>query len=167
MPHREKWVYNTLETNLLGLIVEEATQMPLANYAASKIVEPAGLAGDMFWMQDLSGGNIGGCCISLRLSDYARFGQFALEGGHGTVPDGWFTDAGKPHVSFAPRAPGFGYGYQWWAYPNGAYGAQGIFGQAITIVPEKRLVVAVVSNWPTATSSDYRNSFREVVSQIN
>lgn len=166
-PPGEKWVYNTLETNLLGLIVEEATQMPLANYAASKIVEPAGLAGDMFWMQDLSGGNIGGCCISLRLSDYARFGQFALEGGHGTVPDGWFTDAGKPHVSFAPRAPGFGYGYQWWAYPNGAYGAQGIFGQAITIVPEKRLVVAVVSNWPTATSSDYRNSFREVVSQIN
>lgn len=166
-PPGEKWVYNTLETNLLGLIVEEATKMPLATYAAGKIVEPAGFAGGMFWMQDMTGGNIGGCCLSLRLADYARFGQFALEGGHGTVPDGWFTDAGRPHVSFAPGAPGFGYGYQWWAYPNGAYGAQGIFGQAITIVPDKQMVVAVVSNWPTATSSDYRNRFRQVVSQID
>ena len=164
-PAGEKWVYKTLETNLLGLIVEEATGQSLAAYAAPKIVDPAGFEGGLFWMQDLTGGNIGGCCISLRLSDYARFGQFALEGGEGVVPDGWFEKAGSPLVDFAPRAPGFGYGYQWWTYP-GAYGAQGIFGQAITIVPQEKLVVAVVSNWPTATSSAYRAQFLALVRQI-
>ena len=164
-PAGEKWVYKTLETNLLGLIVEEATGQSLAAYAAPKIVDPAGFEGGLFWMQDLTGGNIGGCCISLRLSDYARFGQFALEGGEGVVPDGWFEKAGSPLVDFASRAPGFGYGYQWWTYP-GAYGAQGIFGQAITIVPEEKLVVAVVSNWPTATSSAYRAQFLALVRQI-
>ncbi|MBT8427054.1 MAG: beta-lactamase family protein, partial [Erythrobacter sp.] len=153
-PAGEKWVYKTLETNLLGLIVEEATGKSLAAYAAEKIVEPAGFEGGLFWMQDLTGGNIGGCCLSLRLSDYARFGQFVLEGGEGVVPDGWFAEAGSPLVEFGPRAPGYGYGYQWWTYPGDTYGAQGIFGQAITIVPSQNLVVAAVSNWPTATSSD-------------
>ena len=166
-PAGEKWVYKTLETNLLGLIVEEATGKSLAAYSAEKIVSPAGFEGPMFWMQDLTGGNIGGCCLSLRLSDYARFGQFVLEGGDGVVPQGWFAEAGASVVEFGPQAPGFGYGYQWWAYPGGNYGAQGIFGQAITIVPSQNIVVAVVSNWPTATSSEYRTQFRELVRQIS
>jgi CubicO group peptidase (beta-lactamase class C family) len=165
-PAGEKWVYKTLETNLLGLIVEQATGKSLAAYAAEKIVEPAGFEGGLFWMQDLTGGNIGGCCLSLRLADYARMGQFALEGGEGVVPEGWFATAGSSLVDFAPQAPGFGYGYQWWTYPGGKYGAQGIFGQAITIVPEEGLVVAAVSNWKTATSRANRDGFRELVGQI-
>ena len=162
-PAGEKFVYKTLETNLLGLIVEEATGKSLAAYAADKIVGPAGFAGSLFWMQDLTGGNIGGCCLSLTLADYARFGQFALEGGRGVVPENWFADAGAPQVDLGG---GFGYGYQWWTYPGGQYGAQGIFGQAITIDPSRNLVVALVSNWPSATTSDYRNRFRTLVGQI-
>ena len=162
-PAGEKWVYKTLETNLLGLIVEEATGRTLADYAGEKIARPAGFAGKLFWMQDLTGGNIGGCCLSLRLSDYARFGQFVLEGGEGVVPAGWFAEAGSPQVQFGN---GFGYGYQWWAFPGGNYGAQGIFGQAITILPQEDMVVAVVSNWPTATSNDNRNAFRALVAKL-
>ncbi len=165
-PAGEKWVYKTLETNLLGLIVEEATGKSLAAYAAEKIVEPAGFEGGLFWMQDQTGGNIGGCCLSLRLADYARFGQFVLEGGDGVVPDGWFAKAGSPQVDFGPQVPGYGYGYQWWTYPGDTYGAQGIFGQAITIVPSDNLVVAAVSNWPTASSSNNRAAFQALVRQV-
>lgn len=162
-PAGEKWVYKTLETNLLGVLVEEATGRSLADYAKEKVVDPAGFSGDLFWMTDLTGGNIGGCCLSLRLSDYARFGQFVLEGGEGVVPQGWFAEATGRQVTF--DMPGFGYGYQWWTYP-GAYGAQGIFGQAITIVPEDRLVVAVVSNWPVASSRDLRLQWGGLVQKI-
>jgi len=151
-----RWVYKTGETNLIGLLVENAVGRPLAEYAKSKIVDPAGFAGPMFWMVDPRGGNIGGCCLSLTLADYARMGLFALEGGKGLVPEGWFAEAGAAKVSFAPEMPGFGYGYQWWAYPEGAYGAQGIFGQAITIVPAKRLVIAYVGNWPRASGGPER-----------
>lgn len=161
-----KWVYKTGETNLIGVLVENAVGKPLAEYAKTRIVDPAGFAGDLFWMVDPRGGNIGGCCLSIRLSDYARMGLFALEGGKGVVPDGWFADAGKAQVDFAPDAPGFGYGYQWWAYPGGSYGAQGIFGQAITLVPEKKLVVAVVSNWPAATSRVHRAATAAMVAKI-
>lgn len=151
-----KWVYKTGETNLIGLLVENAVGKPLAEYAKAKIVDPAGFAGDLFWMVDPRGGNIGGCCLSIRLADYARMGLFALEGGKGVVPDGWFAEAGKAQVSFGPNAPGFGYGYQWWVYPGGNYGAQGIFGQGITLVPSKGLVIAFVSNWSKASGGPER-----------
>ena len=147
-PAGEKWVYKTLETNLLGDIVAAATGQSLAAYAKEKIVDPAGFAGGLFWMTDLTGGNIGGCCISIRLSDYARMGQWVLEGGQPSVPEGWFEQAGAAQVDLGKD---YGYGYQWWTYPGDFYGAQGIFGQYITIVPEQRMVIAVVSNYPTAT----------------
>ena len=158
-----KWVYKTGETNLLGMIVENAVGLPLATYAKNKIVNPAGFEGDLFWMTDPRGGNVGGCCLSITLSDYARMGQFVLEGGEGVVPEGWFAKAGSPIVDLGN---GFGYGYQWWTYPGENFGAQGIFGQSITIVPSENLVVAVVSNWPTATSNDYRGAWRNVVGKI-
>lgn len=163
-PAGEKFVYKTGETNLIGVVVENAVGLPLAAYAQRKIVEPAGFEGGLFWMTDPRGGNIGGCCLSLRLSDYARMGQFALEGGRNIVPEGWFAAAGAPQVKFG--TPGFGYGYQWWTYPGDKYGAQGIFGQAITIVPEKSLVIAVVSNWPVASSQELRLSWLQLVDAI-
>ena len=161
-----KWVYKTGETNLIGLLVENAVGKPLAEYAQTKIVAPAGLAGGMFWMTDLRGGNIGGCCLSITLADYARVGQFALEGGKGVVPDGWFAEAGKAQVDFAPARPGFGYGYQWWVYPNGSFGAQGIFGQGITLVPAKGLVFAYIGNWTKASGGPERRMMLEATAKV-
>ncbi|KPP96549.1 serine hydrolase [Erythrobacter sp. HL-111] len=163
-----KFVYKTGETNLLGMLVENAVGLPLAEYAQEKIVEPAGFAGPMFWMTTPLGGNIGGCCLSLRLSDYARMGQFVLEGGKGVsgrqvVPEDWFAEAGARLVDF--ENGGFGYGYQWWTYPGGSFGAQGIFGQSITIIPDRKLVVAIVSNWPTATGA-YRGEWSDLITRL-
>lgn len=163
-PAGEKWVYKTGETNLIGVLVENAVGLPLAEYAKTKIVDPAGFEAGMFWMTDLRGGNIGGCCLSLRLADYARMGQFVLEGGQGKVPDGWFARAGDSIVDFDDS--GTGYGYQWWSYPGPNYGAQGIFGQAITILPEKRMVLAVVSNWSTASNSEVRARWLALAEKI-
>jgi CubicO group peptidase (beta-lactamase class C family) len=161
-----KWVYKTGETNLIGVLVENAVGMPLAEYAKAKIVDPAGFRGDLFWMVDPRGGNIGGCCLSITLEDYARMGQFVLEGGKGVVPDGWFAEAGAAQVDFGPNAPGFGYGYQWWTYPQGTFGAQGIFGQGITLFPDKGVVIAYVGNWAKASGGPERARFLEVSRKI-
>lgn len=162
-----KWVYKTGETNLIGVLVENAVGKPLAEYAQSKIAEPAGFAGGLFWMVDPRGGNIGGCCLSITLADYARMGQFALEGGKGIVPEGWFTEATDSAVDFGTS--GFGYGYKWWTYPQGTYGAQGIFGQGITIFPQQRVIVAYVGNWATASGGPERgqilNLSRKIVAE--
>jgi CubicO group peptidase (beta-lactamase class C family) len=84
------------------------------------------------------------------------------------VPEGWFAEAAAPQVDFGeddPRRAGFGYGYQWWTYPQGNFGAQGIFGQSITIMPEEGLVVAIVGNWPTATGK-YRGQWFRLINRI-
>lgn len=164
-PAGSKWVYKTLETNLLGDIVAAATGRSLAAYAKQKIVDPAGFAGGLFWMTDLTGRNIGGCCLSVRLSDYARMGQWVMEGGQPSVSADWFAKAGARQADIG--APGYGYGYQWWTNPNG-FGAQGIFGQYITIVPAQRLVIAVVSSHPSATGkalSQARNALWRAIEE--
>lgn len=162
-----KWVYKTGETNLLGLVVENAVGLPLAEYAQGRIVRQAGFAGGLFWMVDPRGGNIGGCCLSLTLGDYARLGQFVLEGGKGSVPDGWFTEAATPAPPMAGATP-VSYGYQWWIYPEiNAFGAQGIFGQGIMILPQRQLVVAMLGNWSTASNPTIRQKWRSVVAKID
>ena len=169
-PAGEKWVYKTGETNLIGVLVENAVGETLAEYAKRKIVDPAGFEHSLFWQTDLSDRSVGGCCLSASLPDYARFGQFALEGGHGVVPGRWFVEAGAPQVEFGG---GYGYGYQWWTYPNtgptafdGPFGAQGIFGQSITLYPREKAVVAIVSNWPRATGQDLSVERRKLLDAV-
>ena len=144
------WEYKTGETNLIGTLVSRATGQRLSDYAKRESVAPADFAGDWFWTADVAATNVGVCCLSLRLSDYSRMGLFAMGGGKGQVPDGWFAAAGSSQADTG--IAGVGYGYQWWVYAGGNYGAQGIFGQAITIFPEQNVVIAAVSNWPVASS---------------
>jgi len=162
-PPGTKWVYKTGETNLVGVLVARATHKPLANYLSEKVWKPYGMEADAYWMVDTSGQEIGGCCLSVRLRDYARMGQFVLEGGKGAVNADWFPAALSTK---AELEPGYGYGYQWWTYPLGTYGAQGIFGQTIFIDPTDRLVVVMVSNWPHATGNAYGDARREFTTKL-
>ena len=148
-----KFVYKTGETNLIGVLVQRVYARPMTAVLEEKVWRPSGMTRDLFWMVDETGQNIGGCCLSASLSDYARFGEWVRRGGTDVVPDGWFADAGRNQVPGQAR-PGQGYGYQWWTYPDGRFGAQGIFGQSITIDPATRTVVAVNSNWPKATGPE-------------
>lgn len=151
-----KWLYKTGETNLIGVLVTKATGKSLARYAQEKIWQPYGMERDLFWMTDSSGQDIGGCCISVSLRDYARLGQFVLDdgviNGRRVVPKGWFASATRAHA----RVPGgdTGYGYQWWVNADGSFQAQGIFGQMIYIDPLRKLVVVLSGAWPQASNPD-------------
>jgi CubicO group peptidase (beta-lactamase class C family) len=151
-PPGEKWVYKTGETNLIGVLVTKATGKSLATYLTERVWQPYGMERDAFWMIDGTPQDLGGCCMSVSLRDYARIGQFALEGGKGVVPDDWFANATAAKAQTG--RPGFGYGYQWWTYPKGRFGAQGIFGQGITVDPARRIVIAQSAAWPKATGAD-------------
>ena len=148
-----KWVYKTGETNLIGVLVMRATGKPLATYLSEKVWKPYGMERDAFWMVDPSGHEVSGCCLSVSLRDYARLGQFVLEGGKGVVPADWIARSTRAQADIG--MPGYGYGYQWWTYPNGRYGAQGIFGQTIRVDPKTRTVIVVSAAAPKATDRDY------------
>ncbi len=158
-----KWVYKTGETNLIGVLVARATGRSLADYAAEKIWKPAGFERDGFWMIDASGHEVGGCCLSVSLRDYARMGQFILEGARGVVPTGWVAAATGTVV--ATGNPAQSYGYQWWTQP-GRFDAQGIYGQMIHVDPKRRLVVAIVGAWPAAVGPQFSAKREALLAKI-
>ncbi len=151
-PAGQVWNYSTGETNLIGVLVIEATGKTLSDYLAEKIWAPYGMAQDATWLLNEDGTEISGCCIQATTRDFARFGQFMLDGaainGESIVPEGWVEQATVKQVGIG--SPGFGYGFQWWTYDNGAYAADGIFGQGIFIDPSRNLVIATNSSWSSA-----------------
>ena len=148
-PAGERWNYSTGETNLVGVLINRATGRTLADYLEEKVWRPAGMQQDGTWLLSKSGQEISGCCMQAAARDYARFGQFILEGaragGASILPDGWLQEATRKHADIG--APGRGYGYQWWTYDDGSYSARGIFGQGIFIDPKRELVIVTNANW--------------------
>ncbi|MCL4671976.1 MAG: beta-lactamase family protein [Sphingomonadaceae bacterium] len=153
-PAGEKWVYKTGETNLIGVLVSEATGKPLAEYLSEKVWAPFGMEQDATWLLGSTGHEVAGCCIQAATRDMARFGLFimggGMAGGEQVLPDGWIAAATTRQADIG--VPGKGYGYQWWTYDDGTYAAQGIFGQGIFIDPARKLVIASNSNWPRASA---------------
>ncbi|WP_284336412.1 serine hydrolase domain-containing protein [Comamonas sp. NoAH] len=169
-----RWLYSTGETNLVGTLVQQATQKPLATYLSEKIWGPVGMEQQATWLLSKSGQEIGGCCVQASPRDYARLGLFILNGaqvnGQSIVPEGWWTEATTKRTEIG--LPGRGYGYQWWTYDDGSYAARGIFGQGIFIDPQRQLVIVSNANWaggardPQATEA--REAFyREVQKAID
>lgn len=148
-----KWVYKTGETNLIGVLASSAANKPLAEYLSEKVWKPFGMEQDATWLLGSTGHEVSGCCIQAATRDYARFGLFimggGIAGGEQVLPDGWITEATTKQADIG--SPGRGYGYQWWTMDDGAYIAQGIFGQGIFIDPKRDLVIASNGNWPQAT----------------
>jgi CubicO group peptidase (beta-lactamase class C family) len=145
-PPGTKWVYKTAETNLVGVLVAEATGKPLADYLSEKIWRPYGMARDAEWMIDEVGHEQGGCCLAMTLRDYGRFGQFILDGarvnGEPIVADSWLPGATRTQI---PIGSGAGYGYQWWTNDDGTFEARGIYGQALHIDRARHLVIVINS----------------------
>lgn len=163
-PPGTKWVYKTGETNLIGVLVSHATHKTLADYLSEKVWRPYGMEQDAAWITSPTGQEFGGFGLSVALHDYARMGQFILEGGHGVLPSDWLAKATTKQADIG--APGHGYGYQWWTNDDGTYDARGIFGQMIHIDPRRRLVVAINGDWPTAVGpqlSAKRQAFLDAV----
>ena len=154
-PAGTKFNYNTVEVNLAGLILNKAVGKPIAEYLSEKIWKPFGMHADANWVKSRSlKKELGGCCISATLRDYALLGLFAanngidLDGKQILHPE-WMQKATRSTSSYK------GYGYYWWLRPGGIYFASGSFGQQIEIDPSQQMVVAVQSYWPTAFNNYY------------
>jgi CubicO group peptidase (beta-lactamase class C family) len=163
VPAGTRWHYSTGETNLVGVLLAQATGKPLSVYLSEKIWKPAGMERDATWILNRSGQEISGCCIQAATRDFARFGLFILDGaridGRSIVPDGWLSEATSTRTAIGQQ--GRGYGYQWWTYADGSYAARGIFGQGLFIDPKRRIVIASNANWGGGASDRTASAARE------
>lgn len=151
-PAGESWVYNTGESYLIGLLMQNATGKSLADYCSEQLWSRLGMESDAsWWSESPDGMTISGSGMHATLRDYGRFGQFVLDEGRigddRLLPDGWNSEAGAAFDIGHQTIP---YGYMWWIpmLPDpllaGSFQAEGIYGQHIHINPRERLVVVVL-----------------------
>lgn len=149
-----KFFYSTGDTDLLAIVVSNAVGKSLSEYLSEKIWQPYGMERNAYWVVDPAGNERGGGGITMTLRDYARIGQFTLDGGKigstvQVLPSEWLAEATRAQVAFRPGSYSddrLGYGYLWWIYKN-AYAARGHAGQAIFVYPKGKVVIAINSVW--------------------
>jgi CubicO group peptidase (beta-lactamase class C family) len=152
-PQGSIWNYNSGEANIAGAVLEGATRRSLATYLSETLWSRLGMERNATWWTESPGGmGLSGVGIGATLRDYGRFGLFVQDDGvidgKRIVPKGWFQEAGSPQKIGNKTVD---YGYLWWPVPvgsaihEGAFQAQGIFGQRLYINRRERLVVVVLS----------------------
>jgi CubicO group peptidase (beta-lactamase class C family) len=150
--------YKTLDTAVLGWLVERAVGMTASAYLASRIWEPLGAEADGYFIMDGPPGvgrEFTGAGFNATLRDYARLGQMVLNdgvaNGRRVLPEGWVAQSTKPSH---PETEGGGYGLQWWTEPgSNAFYALGLQGQYIYIDPDSRTVVVKLSYFPPGNAA--------------
>ena len=162
-----RWVYKSIEANLLGTLVIAATGKPLATYLSEKIWSPYGMQRDAAWLTDHIGHEQGGAGLQATLRDYGRYGQLVLDNGvvngQSIVPAGWFAAATQKKFDVGA---GSGYGYQWWTYDTGSFEGRGIFGQLLFIDPSRKLVIVVLGAWNDAVGGSSATRQKQLVASI-
>ena len=143
--------YSTLDTSVLGCVLEAATGMKGANYMSEKIWKPAGMEAQAFYVLDGSdavGREFYGAGFNATLRDYGRFGLMMLENGKvgetQVVPQDWVKASTVAPADSAVVDPevGYGYGYQWWTISGSdAYSAVGLYNQFTYVDWSNNLVI--------------------------
>ncbi len=149
--------YVSMDTQVLGMILREATGKNLSEYAQEKLWKPLGMESDAYWLIDSSGMEAAFAGLNVTLRDYARFGRLYLNKGNWNgkqiVPAAWVKASvtpDAPHLMPGKRSNAswvLGYGYQWWIPLNqdGDYLAIGIYGEAIYVYPRYNIVIVKTS----------------------
>lgn len=158
--------YISINTEILGQVIKNATGRSLGEYMEEKLWKKIGAAHDAYWT--LSNGTelaMGGLSISLR--DYGRFARLYLrEGnynGEQILSKEWVRDS--LDISAEYSRPGanldaynaIGYGYQWWV-PEGDKGefmAIGVYGQWIYVNPSNQVIIVKTGADPNFMEKGY------------
>ena len=150
-----KFNYASMDTFVLGQLVEAATGQKLATYVQNKIWHPGGMASSALVGEDYYGSPIAYASYHATTRDFARFGDMFANGGEvrgkQVVPADWIHEATTPQSRqvlpgnlYAPGVSRYGYGYQWWTGEGdrGDFTAIGILGQFVYVWPAKGIVIA-------------------------
>lgn len=152
-----KFLYNTLATYVLSAIVQKVTGLTTLNYLEGKLLKPLAIS-NIDWETDPKGISVGGWGIRVKTEDMAKLGQLYLQkgkwNGKQILSQKWIEEATSKQIEQDPTASQAkkdssdwlqGYGYQFWRCRNGAYRADGAYGQYILVLPEKDAVVIITS----------------------
>ena len=148
--------YNSTDTQVLGMLLREATGISVTKYMQEVLWNPMGAESNAYWLIDSENMEMVYAGLNATARDYAKLGElFRLKGkfnGKQIVPSSWVTSSTTPD---APHLmPGenplsdfpMGYGYQWWIPDDSDdFAAIGVYNQFIYVSPENNTVVVKLS----------------------
>jgi len=171
VPAGTRFHYAGIQTEVLGLVIANATHTSLADYLDSRIWQPMGAEADATWVIDPTGHELAFCCISATLRDWARFALLlAHDGawnGRQIIPRDWViasTTVAAPYLAPGAVAPFYGYGNQVWLLPGPRrqFALLGIHGQTIFVDPAAQLVLVQTAVRVKATADASAGELRAV-----
>jgi len=149
-PQGKRFHYASIETHLLALALRAATGRTLSAYLSEKLWQPMGAEADAIWSVGTDGVELAYGYFNATLRDYGRLGHLLANDGYingkQIVPKDYLleaTDWRKHPRAFAPGRSTKGYGYHFWTLPGQKrrFALFGIYGQAIYVDPESKLVL--------------------------
>jgi CubicO group peptidase (beta-lactamase class C family) len=170
-PPGRDWHYNNYNPLLLGLVIERATGMSVAEYTSSRLWGPMGAADDATWSLDSedSGFEKMESGFNATARDYARFGLLFLDGGRSggerVIPSDWVRASTTTwsETDYANR-----FGYFWWVdgeRPTSFYGL-GNYGQYVYVAPAAdTVIVRTGADWGL-DNDGWLDAFREISDRL-
>ena len=141
----QKFRYSSGDTQLLGMVIEKATNTNLSDYLRNNFTIPMGFENEALWQLDSeeSGMEKAYCCFASNAKDFARFGKLYKDNGkwnNEILLDSTFINkAINPVFDTSPY-----YGYGWWLYNyNGkkVFTMNGHRGQFVIVFPEEDIII--------------------------
>jgi CubicO group peptidase (beta-lactamase class C family) len=149
-PPGTRFLYNDYNPLLIGMVLERATNMSVAEYLETRLWQPMGAEADGSWSldSDRSGFEKMNTGINGRAIDFAKLGWLFLHGGKAgdrqVVPQAWVEQVARATDAIYTARADHAYYYQnyWWLdVENDAYYAEGNLCQFIYVYPAADLVL--------------------------
>ena len=141
--------YRSVNTQMLGLIIQKVTGRYLAAEFTDRIWQKMGPDYDATWNVDREGGyEKAFCCFNATTRDYARVGQALMSGDPKIASTSWKA---RLSTSVVKLDYGWGYGAQMWHPFPGINLMMGLHGQYIYMDALNDTVIVKLSDMPTSS----------------
>ena len=141
----EAFIYQSGDTQLLGIAIQRATGQPLSQLLSNYFWKPMQAEHDALWQVDSDANGIekAYCCIASNALDFARFGKLYRDKGKWNGQQ--LLDSTYVEASLTPRfekSPEYGYG--WWMgnfEQKPYFYMNGHLGQYVITIPADELII--------------------------
>ena len=141
--------YRSVNTQMLGLIVQKITGQKLADAFSERVWQKVGADFNATWNVDRVGGHEKAfCCFNATARDYARVGLALMTGEPKIASTSWKARLSTPAVTLDY---GWGYGAQMWHPYPGINLMLGLHGQYIYQDALHDTVIVKLSDMPTSS----------------
>ncbi len=153
----KEFEYLSGSTQLLGMIIQKASDIPLAEYLSKSFWQPLGASSDALWQLDDSDNRLAKafCCISSNARDFSRFGKLYKD--HGRWNGKQILDSTFVATATKSRFKGEPYGYGLWISDyqgKDIFLMRGILGQYVICIPEDNLIITRLGHHRSETIVD-------------